>query len=446
MLVNGYWHRYGQHYRAIAKLSGPIMVAQLGTIVTGFADTMMVGHYNTPSLAAGSLVTTVFNLVILLSLGFSYGITPLVGALASQGDNRKVGAMMRHVAAANVLFGLVLMLASGAFYFALGHLGQPVEIMPLVRPYYIIIWLSMIPVILTHIFRQSCDAVGDTQLGMWIFTAGNVLNIVGNYMLIFGKWGAPELGLAGAGWSTLAARCFMAVAYVAAMLLASRYKAYHEGIAQSRTSWHDIARVTRTSLPVALQMGLETGIFTFAMILVGWMGTKSMAAYQILLQVGTLGFMIYYAFGAGMAIKIAHYTGLGDKAAVRDAAHAGYRLTLAFTLLACVIFITTGRWIVAFFTTDRAVIAIAVSMLVPLSLYQLGDATQVTYANALRGTGQVMSMLRVAVVAYLLIGLPVIPALAFLAGLGLAGVYYGFFVALLTAGILFCREFYRHLL
>ena len=195
------------------------MVAQLGTIVTGFADTMMVGHYNTPSLAAGSLVTTVFNLVILLSLGFSYGITPLVGALASQGDNRKVGAMMRHVAAANVVFGLVLMLASGAFYFALGHLGQPVEIMPLVRPYYIIIWLSMIPVILTHIFRQSCDAVGDTQLGMWIFTAGNVLNIVGNYMLIFGKWGAPELGLAGAGWSTLAARCFMAVAYVAAMLL-----------------------------------------------------------------------------------------------------------------------------------------------------------------------------------------------------------------------------------
>jgi MATE family multidrug resistance protein len=180
------------------------MVAQLGTIVTGFADTMMVGHYNTPSLAAGSLVTTVFNLVILLSLGFSYGITPLVGALASQGDNRKVGAMMRHVAAANVVFGLVLMLASGAFYFALGHLGQPVEIMPLVRPYYIIIWLSMIPVILTHIFRQSCDAVGDTQLGMWIFTAGNVLNIVGNYMLIFGKWGAPELGLAGAGWSTLA--------------------------------------------------------------------------------------------------------------------------------------------------------------------------------------------------------------------------------------------------
>lgn len=110
------------------------------------------------------------------------------------------------------------------------------------------------------------------------------------------------------------------------------------------------------------------------------------------------------------------------------------------------IFITTGRWIVAFFTADRAVIAIAVSMLVPLSLYQLGDATQVTYANALRGTGQVMSMLRVAVVAYLLIGLPVIPALAFLAGLGLAGVYYGFFVALLTAGILFCREFYRHLL
>ena len=439
--MHRYWHKYAPHYREIVKLSLPIMVAQLGTIVTGYADTIMVGHYSTAALAASSLVTNLFNLVILLSLGFSYGITPLVGTLHARGDSTGCGGMLRQALMANVLWGAVLIGAMAVLYGLLGHMGQPQEIMPLVRSYYLIILASMVPVVLTHVMRQFCDAVGHTALGMWIFTAGNVLNIVGNYALIFGHWGCPEMGLEGAGWSTFIARLMMAVAYVAYVAISRRYRPIVQGFKTSLISRQQVKQVTKTSVPIAMQMGTETCIFTFATIVAGWLGADDLAAYQTLVMLGSLGFMIYYAFGAGMAIKISHYRGLGDRAGVRASAHAGYAVTLLFTLVACIIFIAAGRWILAIFSPDPAVTTLAVSLIIPLSLYQLGDATQVTFANALRGMGQVMPMMHRALVAYLLVGLPLIWALAMPTGWGLTGIYIAFFVALLTAGLLFAHKF-----
>lgn len=430
-------------YRDIAQLSGPIIVAQLGTIATGYADTMMVGHYATAALGAASFVNNATMLAILLSLGFSYGITPLVGALHARGDAMSVGAMLRQVTVANALFGAALMALMAIFYFLIDDLGQPAELLPLIKSYYRIIWVSMIPVIFTHVWRQFCDALGHTSLGMWIFSMGNVLNIVGNYALIYGHWGAPELGLDGAGWSTLAGRLLMCVAYLVVLSSAPRYRPMWRAFKTSTCSRRAISSVFKSSLPVAVQMGLETAIFTFALILVGWFGTNALAAYQVLLMLGNLGFMIYYAFGAGTAIRIAHFHGLGDKASIRTCARAGYTLTLLFTGMSCAIFYFFGRYIISFFTSDPAVIAIALSLIPPLLVYQLGDATQVTFANALRGMNCTVAMMRGAVVAYVLLGFPAIYLLAITIGYGIVGIYYGFFIALLAAAFLFLRDFYR---
>lgn len=443
--VTRYWLKYREHYAEIMKLSLPIMVAQLGTIVTGYADTIMVGRYSTQSLAAASLVTNIFNLVILLSLGFSYGITPLVGALHARGDTRGCGRLLREAMVANVLWGALLMAVMTALYFFLDSMGQPPEIMPLVKSYYLMVLASMAPVVVTHVMRQFCDAVGHTQLGMWVFTFGNVLNIVGNYALIYGHWGCPELGLAGAGWSTLAARVAMCVAFLVCVAAGGRYHDIVEGCLCHRVKLPAVARMATTSTPVALQMGTETCVFTFAAIVAGWLGATALAAYQILVMLGSLGFMVYYAFGAGMAIKVAHCCGLADVQGVRASVHAGFAVTLAFALLACAIFVLAGRWIVAAFSTDYAVTALSVSLLVPLSLYQLGDATQVTFANALRGMGLVLPMMKRAILAYVFVGLPLIYALSVYTGWGLHGVYIAFFVSLLTAGLLFSHKFYKTL-
>lgn len=441
--MSTYWHKYRQHYLDIARLSGPIMVAQLGTIVTAYADTIMVGHYNTPSLAAASLVTNLFNLVILLSLGFSYGITPLVGALLATRDEGKIGAMLRGIVVVNTLLGTLLLLAMALLYFFLDHLGQPAELMPLVRPYYLIVLVSMMPVFLTQVCRQFCDALGHTSLSMWIFTAGNALNIVGNYMLIYGHWGAPQMGLMGAGVSTLVARLLMCIAYLAIIATGAHYKGFLQGFKVAHCSMGQLRHIAFTSLPISLQMGLECGIFTFALVVVGWFGATSLAAYQVILTLSNLGFMIYYAFGAGTAIKIAHYRGEGNVTAIARAAHAGYALTLACAIIASLVFLTAGNLIMSIFTTDEAVIALALSLIGPLVLYQLGDATQILYANSLRGMGDTLAVMLCATIAYLAVGVPLIYLLAVPAGLQLTGIYYAFFVALLLAGIMLRHRFTR---
>jgi len=430
----------------IARLSAPIVVAQLGTIVTGYADTMMVGHYSTPALAAASLVNSWFNLIILLSLGFSYGITPIVGALVAQHKHAQAGGQLRQALVANALWGILLLVGMAVFYCCLDLLGQPPQLLPMIRSYYRIIWLSMIPVCITHVYRQYCDATGHTALAMWVFTTGNVLNIVGNYALIYGHWGMPQLGLDGAGWASLGARAFMAIAYIVVVATTRRYHTQWQGCRQARTSRAQVRAMTATSLPVALQMGMETSLFTIASIVVGWLGVNELAAYQVLLMLGNLGFMIYYAIGAGMAIRISHLTGERDVAGIRIAARAGYLLTLLCTMVACTVFLLAGEWISRFFSDDPAVVALSVSMIVPLIVYQLGDATQVVFANALRGISHVGAMVRIAAVSYMAVGLPLLWLLGVLLDLGLTGVYLTFFVALLLAGVLFYRSFNAALL
>ena len=440
-----YWHTYREHYLRITRLSLPIIVAQLGTIITGYADTMMVGHYSTEALASAAFVNNVFNFLIMLSLGFSYGITPLAGALFSQGERRKCGALLRTATCANMGYGILLLAAMTALYPVLHLLGQPSELMPLIRDYYVLILVSMVPVMLTHVMRQFTDALGHTSLGMWIFSIGNALNIVGNYILIYGHFGAPEMGLQGAGYATLAARALMCLMYVGVIAFSKRYRPYSEGFAAARIQKDEFTLLVKKSLPISIQLGMETGIFTFSGVVVGWLGAVSLAAYQILVILGSIGFMIYYAFGAGMAIKIAHHKGVNDMEGVRRATHAGYVLTLASTALACLVFVLWGAEIISLFTRDHAVIAVAVGMLLPLVLYQFGDATQITFSSALRGLGLVKPMMTCAFLAYVVIGIPLVWVLGSASCLGLLGVYIAFFVALLLAGLLFLRHFHKSL-
>ncbi len=437
-----YASKYKQHYVQILKLAGPIVAAQLGAIVTGYADTIMVGRYSTQALAAASLVNNVFNLMILMTLGFSYGMTPLIGPLHARGDTRSVGAMLRNAVAANAVYAALLLAVWTALYYNLHRLGMPAELLPLVRSYYVIVLWSMVPLALINVLRQYADAVGHTSLAMWIMTAGNVMNIAGNYALIYGRWGAPEMGLNGAGVSTLAARVAMAAAFAAALLLMRRHREATHMALKARTSWSKMLGVTRLSLPISLQMGMETGVFTAASLMVAWLGANTLAAYQVLVMLGSIGFMVYYAVGAAASINIAHCCGTADTAGVRAAAHVGYMLILMCAATASLTFVAGGRWIVAAFTPDPAVQAIALNVMWLLVAYQFGDATQVAFANALRGIGRSMPVMRIAFVSYVAVGIPLLYVLGFTVGWGIAGIYAGFVVALLMAGVLFARSFY----
>ena len=195
------------------------MIAQVGTIVVGFADNIMVGHYSTQSLAASSFVINIFNIVVLCCLGFSYGLTPIIGTLFAQKRNNEIGLTLRAGLIANVVVGGVLSLVMGMLYFYIDMMGQPDELLPLIKPYYLIFLASLIPLSVFNVFAQWSYAIKNTAMPMWILLSCNIINIAGNYMLIYGNWGAPELGLTGAGLSTLFVRVLASLIIMAIFFL-----------------------------------------------------------------------------------------------------------------------------------------------------------------------------------------------------------------------------------
>lgn len=432
-------------YKSIFKLGVPIMVGQVGIIVVGFVDTMMVGRYTTDSLAAASFVNTVFALINMLCLGFSYGLTPIIASFFAQGNAAKVGEALKNGIILNLLFAVFLTVVSVVLYLNLEYLGQPESLLPLIKPYFITMIISIIFVSLFNVLRQFSDGISHVSITMWILLIGNCLNIIFNYFLIFGKCGFPEMGLLGAGISTLGSRIFMAATFVFIFLTIKRYDKFRTATLKATFNKSVTSSIFRTSWPVALQMGLETGFFTISGIMIGWIGAVPMASHQIMVIIGMLGFIIYYSFAASMTIIISQNLGMKDYEGVKAATRCGYHIILMFAILASLTFIFFGEQIIGIFTTDKRVIATCITLIVPLILYQLGDATQITYSNAMRGICYVVPMTYIAFTSYIVIGLPATYIIGFTLNGGIVGIYLSFSIGLFLAALLYSKYFYRRL-
>ena len=227
--------QYTHHYKALFTLGIPIVIGQIGVIILGFADTLMIGHHSTNELAAASFVNNMFTLAIIFATGFSYGLTPIVGSLFGRGETHIVGRMLKNSLFANTLLAILLTAIMGVLYLNIHRLGQPEELLPLMRPYFIVLLISLIFVLLFNGFKQFADGITDTRVSMWILLAGNVMNIIGNYILIYGKLGMPEMGLLGAGISTLASRIMMVIVFALIFFCTKRYHIYKEGFTRGAT-------------------------------------------------------------------------------------------------------------------------------------------------------------------------------------------------------------------
>lgn len=231
----------------IIRLGLPILIGQLGLIIVGFADTGMVGNYSTEALASASFVNNLFNVCVFACVGFTYGLTPLIGSLFGCNRKEAIGEMLRNGILANTLFALGICALMTAVYFNLHRLGQPQELLPLIRPYFLIYLAGLLPVAIFNVFAQWAYAIKRTRMPMWIILASNVLNIFGNWLLIYGNWGCPELGLTGAGISTLIARVFCPIAIITVLMTRSDYAIYRRGLLQSRFNRRTLSHISRTS-------------------------------------------------------------------------------------------------------------------------------------------------------------------------------------------------------
>ena len=442
--MKGALKQYLSDYQQIIRLGLPIIVGQAGMIVVGFADSIMVGNYGTNELSSASFVNNVFNMANLACMGFSYGITPLVGALFSKGKHFEIGELMRNALVLNVLYTLLIISVMCLLYFNIDSLGQPEELMPLIKPYYILILSGLLPTALFNVFAQCSYGMKGTSMPMWIILISNVINIVGNYLLIYGHFGAPELGLYGAGLSTLFSRLFSVACILGIFMMSKQYRIVRNALLETRCTKSELSRLFTTSLLISLQLVFETAAFSVAAIFVGWIGKIELAAFQVMLSIGTLGFCFYYSLGSATSVLVANASGRRDIKAMRRIGFAGYHLTLVMALGASLIFIFAGEFLIKIFTPDVNVVNACLTVILPMVCYQLGDATQVNFANALRGTASVMPMLWIAFFSYFVVGLPTTYLLGFTLSGGLVGIYYSFSVSLFLAGLLFLKFFLKY--
>lgn len=430
-----------RHYQSLIQLGIPIVIGQIGVIVLGFADTLMIGHHSTLELSAASFVNNVFNLAIIFSTGFSYGLTPIVGSLFGQGKHHKVGESLKNSVLANTLLAIVLCLAMGVLYLNLANLGQPEELLPQIRPYYLILLASLPFVLWFNAFKQFSDGITDTKTAMWILLAGNVLNIIGNYILIYGKLGFPELGLCGAGIATLISRILILLIYLVLFFGTKHYQIYKKGFLTGRLNKISFATLNRLGWPIAGQMGMETASFSLSAIMIGWLGSAELAAYQIMTVVSQVCFMMYYGMGAAVSVRISNFYGLHDLVNVRKVAYSGFHIILAMVVILAVPIFLLRNYIGGWFTDSDAVSIMVAQSVIPFLIYQFGDGLQINFANSLRGIADVKPMLLYAFIAYFVISLPAGYFFAFVLEGGLIGIWMAFPFGLTSAGIMYYLRF-----
>ena len=435
------WQKFKSEYRVLLRLGLPVLVTQVGIIFVNFADTMMVGHYGVDELASSSFVNSLFVVLTVMQIGFASGITPIVGALFSRNDHHETGRTLRAGIQMNLVISVIFTIFMACLYPFLDRFGQPAELLPLIREYYLIILCTLVPMAVFNCFQQTANGMTDTMTPMWVIVGVDVLNIVGNYMLIFGHCGFPEMGLAGAGISTLASRLCAMIILGIIMFRTRRYRMMAEGFRGGSSLGQIRRKVWLTSYPVMFQSGVECLLWTLGAVVCGWFGKIQLAAYQVVNTISQLGFMTYMSFGVATSIRVANMTGLHDMQAVRRTASAGLHLNLVLSTAASLFFLLAGRWLIEVFTPDAEVVACAVVLIGPLILYQYGDAVQLTYANALRGTSVVKPMLWIAVVSYLVVGSPLLLLLGNTLHLENVGVYLSFSAALITASVLLVAAF-----
>lgn len=437
--------KYFTNYKRIIRLGTPIVIGQLGNIILGFIDTMMVGRYSAEALSASGFVNNIFNLGIITLLGFSYGATPVIGAYFGRNESDKVGASFKDSIWANSIAGTVVFAIYTLLFINLHNLGQPEELLPLIHPYFLILLLTLPLTAIFNTFKQFTDTVAATKIAMWVIMTGNVINILLNYLLIYGIGIFPEMGLTGAGIATLIARIAMVVLFVVLIKREKRFKNFSKGFHERGMAKEEIMQLCKIGTPLALQMGMETASFSLASLLMGWLGATELAAFQVMCITGSLCFLVYYGVGAAASIRISHHYGRGEWENIRITATAAFHIIMLVAAVLSVAIALSQNHLAMLFTTDKTIQTMFATLLIPMLAYQVSDGIQINYSNALRGIAVTKPLIGYAFIAYISISLPASYLFGFTMEMGAIGVALGLPFGLTTAALLYYSRFRKEI-
>lgn len=435
----------GGQARTLLGLGLPLVGSHLAQMAIVTTDTVMIGWYDVPSLAALSLSGSIWFIIFILGAGFAHAVMPMVASAAAREDEREVRRATRMGIWLSVIYGLAVTPLFLFFEPVLLAIGQEEEVSRLGGIYMKWLGLSLLPALLVAVMRSYLSALELPHiiLGITIFSA--VFNGFLNYALIFGNWGAPELGIAGAGIASFVGSW---LGFVLIAFFAVRARPAHEIFRNlHRPDWEFFARVFRLGWPIGLTIFAETGLFGASTIMMGWIGTIALAAHGVALQIASLTFMMHLGLSQAITVRAGQAWGRNDRDLLRVSSQAAMILSLIAAGLTVILFLTLPEFLIGLFVDpadpDRpAILAVGTTLLAMAALFQLVDSGQVMALGMLRGVQDTRVPMVMAIVSYWMIGLPTSYVLGFVADLQGPGIWLGLTVGLASACVLMQVRFW----
>ena len=437
--------RYKPHYKSNLILAIPVVISQLGHTLVHMADSIIVGHFaGTVSLAAVSLVNSIFMIMMVIGMGISYGLTPLIAQENGKKNYRECGKLLSNSLLINTFSGIILFLV---IYFGLllsiDHLNQSPEVVAEAKPYLGLLGVSIIPLMIFMTFKQFAEGLGFTKQAMLISIAGNIINVILGIIFVKGLFGIRPMGVMGVGLSTLIDRILMAITITIYIIRSPHFTAYLKNFTLNRINQVRSLKILKIGGPVAMQYAFEVSAFSGAAIIIGTIGAIHQAAHQVAINLAAITYMMASGISAAATIQTGNSFGRRDFNELRLSANSNYHIVIAFMLITALLFMGLNQYLPLIYTTDKAVIIIASQLLIIAGLFQLFDGAQVVGLGILRGMGDVNIPTLFTFIAYWIIGLPMAYVFGITLSMGATGVWYGLTLGLLvSAALLFLR--YRY--
>ncbi|RZM24028.1 MAG: MATE family efflux transporter [Pedobacter sp.] len=442
-MFTSFYAKYKPYYKDNLTLAIPIVVSQLGHTLVNMMDSIIVGHFaGTVQLAAVSLVNSIFMLILVVGLGISYGLTPLIARANGSKNYDECGKLLSSSLIINI--GTSLLLYAFIYFGTLSiidHIGQSPEVVVHAKPYLTLLGMSIIPLMIFQTFKQFAEGLGFTKQAMYVSIWGNVLNVILGIIFVKGMFGISPMGVKGVGLSTLIDRTVMAIVMFVYVMRSRHFKQY---LQQFRITFIDKLRsveIFRIGAPVAMQYAFEISAFSGAAILIGTISSVQQAAHQVAINLASMTYMIASGIASATTIKTGNNLGKRSFTDLRLSAIGSYHVVIAFMSLTALVFMVSNRYLPYIYTDDQAVVSAAAQLLIIAGFFQLFDGTQVVGLGALRGLGDVNIPTLITFVAYWVIGIPLGYFLGITLHWGANGIWYGLTFGLLTASILLFIRF-----
>jgi multidrug resistance protein, MATE family len=424
-----------QHTKSTIHLAWPLVITQVGHIITGMVDTIFLGKIGPTEQAACILSNNLYVLLLVFGIGMSYATTPIVTAAHEKKDVLKKASLFKNSLFLNISVSVICFVILFASSGLLKYMRQPLEVITLAVPFFDVLIFSMIPISLFFACKQYCEGLSNTRMALIISITGNLLNIILNYFLIYGKCGLPTLGYMGSAWASFIARAFMGISFLIYIFKSPITKEIAEVYKTVKINWKEIIDLARIGFNSAMQFTFEVAAFVIAGLMAGSFGKEQIDAHGIALSIASFTYMFGSGISGASTIRIGIFKAQTNWLEIKNASFTSLKLVFIIMGFCTLLFLLLNQYLPLVFSNENVIIHLASQLIIIAALFQLFDGVQVTIIGILRGLEDVKMPTIITLVGYWVIALPLAYLLAFTFKLETIGIWIALLVSLIFVAV-----------